>query len=170
MRAHRDILYPRIYREDEVLDDTREELDSLEVPPVPDDLFAGQDMPTLRTRRLLEDELSITVKIPQDLYDYLILRDEKGKTTADTLFQRALAHKKLLELLNNYRWSLTEDNVLEISDDKQIDPSADLPRVRRAITALEIEVSDEIHRLYNWSHELRYGNDFQMVIDTPTGR
>ncbi|RRD29290.1 hypothetical protein [Actinomyces bowdenii] len=147
---------------------TPEEDEQFKAPAVPHDLFAGKRMPTLKTGRLLKGELSITVKIPEDLYSDLTLRDERGRTTVKTLHDRALAHRKLLNFLNNYRWALNEDNVLEISDDKTINPLTDLPRVRRAITALEIEVSDEIDRLYRWSHKLKYGSDYQFVIDSPT--
>lgn len=148
--------------------DAAEESDPFKAPPVPSDLFAGVDLPRLQTRKQLKGELSITVKIPEDLYRALLERDRKGRTTADTLFNRALAHRKLLNYLDNFRWALTEDNVLEICDDKTIDPSVDLPRVRRAITALQLEVDREMDRLYRCCHKKKYGENYQFVIDSPT--
>jgi len=145
-----------------------------DIPKIPHDLFASEQMPQLRSSYSIEGEVRACVKIPSDIYSDLHRLNSRGGTDANTLGAQIAACNKLIRYLDRYREMISFSNIRFISDELEEKFERrelrieDLKRARRAITGLQVEVSREIDRLKDLRHKAIWGNSYSYRVDSST--
>lgn len=144
------------------------------LPTIPQDLFASEKMPQMRSSHEIKGEVHPCVKIPAEIASDLRRVNSRGDIDADSLQTQIDACDKLIRYLDLYWNSLSLSNIRFMSDELAakyaqgtLDDS-DLKRARRAITGLQIETSREIDRLKNLRHEVIWGNSYSYYVDSST--
>ena len=145
------------------------------LPTIPQDLFASEQMPQMRSSHKIEGEVYPCVKIPREIASDLRRVNSQGNIDAESLQTQIDACDKLIRYLDLYWNSLSLSNVRFMSDELAtkyaqgtLDDS-DLKRARRAVTGLQVETSREIDRLRNLRHEVIWGNSYSYYVDSSTG-
>lgn len=155
-------------------EETIEEDYYADLPKIPQDLFASEKMPQLRSSHEIKGEVHPCVRIPTEIASDLRRVNSRGDIDADSLQTQIDACDKLIRYLDLYWNSLSLSNIRYMSDELAtkhaqgtLDDS-DLKRARRAITGLQVETSREIDRLKNLRHEVIWGNSYSYYVDSST--
>jgi len=145
-----------------------------DLPKIPHDLFASEQMPQMRSSHKLEGEVVPCVKIPKEIGRDLRRVNSHGDIDADSLQAQIDACEKLIRYLDLYWNSLSLSNIRFMSDELATKYAqgtlndSDLKRARRAITGLQVETSREIDRLKNLRHEVIWGSSYSYYVDSST--